>query len=187
MFHKSMGKLEKMQAIGDIISYFSPFNCRSKKSTKIQLGDNIWYFSPCVLFFPYRSCNNCSTSQMVNWREHIAIGKSNNIFPAGHNLFCDSICVFQLGDNIWHFFPLCLYFFPLGRAIIVLLSQMVYSGENIARGKSNHTMFHKIMGNSEKNAGNRGHNIIILPYYFNCHDKKSIKIQLVENIWYFFP
>ncbi len=30
----------------------------------------------------------------------------------------------------------------------------------MARGKSNHTMFKKIMGNLEKNAGNRGHNII---------------------------
>ena len=29
----------------------------------------------------------------------------------------------------------------------------------MARGKSNHTMFNKIMGNLEKNAGNRGHNI----------------------------
>ena len=43
MFHKIMGNLEKMQAIGDIISYFFPyyFNCRAKKSTKIRLGENI--------------------------------------------------------------------------------------------------------------------------------------------------
>jgi len=43
MFHKVMGNLEKMQAIGDIISYFFPyyFNCRAKKSTKIRLGENI--------------------------------------------------------------------------------------------------------------------------------------------------
>ena len=94
MFHKIMGNLEKMQAIGDIISYFLPyyFNCRAEKSTKIRLG------------------------------------------------------------------------------------------ENMARGKSNHVMFHKIMGNLEKNAGNRGHNIIFFPYYFNCHTKKSTKIQLGENI-----
>ena len=34
---------KKMQAIGDIISYFFPyyFNCRAKKSTKIRLGENI--------------------------------------------------------------------------------------------------------------------------------------------------
>jgi hypothetical protein len=37
---------KKMQAIGDIISYFhifSPyyFNCHAKKSTKVQLGENI--------------------------------------------------------------------------------------------------------------------------------------------------
>jgi hypothetical protein len=44
----------KMQAIGDIISYFSPYycNCRAKKSTKIRL---------CLYFFPIRPCNNCST------------------------------------------------------------------------------------------------------------------------------
>jgi hypothetical protein len=28
------------------------------------------------------------------------------------------------------------------------------------------TMFHKIMGNLEKNAGNRGHNIIFFPLLF---------------------
>ncbi len=33
----------------------------------------------------------------------------------------------------------------------------------MARGKSNLTMFHKIMGNWEKNAGDRGHNIIFFP------------------------
>jgi hypothetical protein len=36
---------EKMQALGDIILYFSPkpsiFICHTKKSTKIQLGENI--------------------------------------------------------------------------------------------------------------------------------------------------
>ena len=56
-------------------------------------------------------------------------------------------------------------FSPLGHAIIVL-SQTMYWGENMARGKSNHTMFHKIMGNLEKNAGHRGHNIIFFPLLF---------------------
>ena len=36
----------------------------------------------------------------------------------------------------------------------------------MARGKSNHTMFNKIMGKLEKNAGNRGHNIIFFPLLF---------------------
>ncbi len=36
----------------------------------------------------------------------------------------------------------------------------------MARGKSNHTIFNKIMGNLEKNAGNRGHNIIFFPLLF---------------------
>jgi hypothetical protein len=55
---------KKMQAIGDIISYFFPyyFNCHAKKCTKIQLGENIWYFfSQCLYFFPLRPCNNFST------------------------------------------------------------------------------------------------------------------------------
>ena len=39
----------------------------------------------------------------------------------------------------------------------------MYWGENMARGKSNHTMFNKIMGNLEKNAGNRVHNNIFSP------------------------
>ena len=41
------------------------------------------------------------------------------------------------------------------------------------------------MRNLEKNAGNRGHNIIFFSpmpkYYFNCHTKKSTKIKLGEN------
>ncbi len=45
--------------------------------------------------------------------------------------------------------PPRVFFSPLGHAIIVL-SQTMYGGENMARGKSNHTMFHKIMGNLEK-------------------------------------
>jgi hypothetical protein len=36
----------------------------------------------------------------------------------------------------------------------------------MARGKSNHTMFNEIMGNLEKNAGNRGHNLIFCPLLF---------------------
>ncbi len=109
MFHKIMGNLEKMQAIGDIISSF----------------------------FPYFFIVALKRAQLSKW------GKIYDIF---------SPCVF--------------IFSPLGHAIIVLLSQTVYWGENIARGKSNHTMFHEIMGNLEKNAGNRGHNIIFFPLLF---------------------
>ncbi len=38
---------------------------------------------------------------------------------------------------------ICDIFSPLGNAIIVL-SQTMYWGENMTRGKSNHTMFHKL-------------------------------------------
>jgi len=106
-----------MQAIGDIISYFFPyyFNCHAKKCTKIQLGENIWYFfSQCLYFFPLRPCNNCSTLTDCVLGENIARGKSNHIFPAEHNLFLWQYLswVFQLGENIWYFFSLCLYFSP---------------------------------------------------------------------------
>ncbi len=56
----------------------------------------------------------------------------------------------------------------------------------MARGKSNHTMFNKIMGNLEKNAGNRGHNIIFFPYYFNCYTKEH-KNPTVRKYMIFFP
>ena len=85
------------------------------------------------------------------------------------------------GKYMIFFSPSVFIFFPLGHAIIVL-SQTMYWGEKMARGKSNHTMFNKIMGNFEKNAGNREHNIIFFPYYFNCHAKKCKKIQVGENI-----
>jgi hypothetical protein len=63
------------------------------------------------------------------------------------------------------FFPHVFIFSPLGHAIIVL-SQTMYWGENMARGKSNHTMFNKIMGNLVKNAGHRGDNIIFFLLLF---------------------
>ncbi len=45
---------KKMQAIGDIISYFFPyyFKSRAIKSTKIQRGDIYDIFSPSVFIFP---------------------------------------------------------------------------------------------------------------------------------------
>jgi hypothetical protein len=53
------------------------------------------------------------------------------------------------GGKYMIFFPRVFIFSPLGHAIIVL-SQMMYWGENIARGKSNHTMFHKNYGKLSK-------------------------------------
>jgi hypothetical protein len=47
----------------------------------------------------------------------MARGISNNIFPAEHNLFSDSICIFQLGENILFFPPVSLFFSLLGHAI----------------------------------------------------------------------
>jgi hypothetical protein len=58
----------------------------------------------------------------------------------------------------------------------------VYWGENIARGKTNHTMFHKIMGNLEKMQAIGDIISYLFPFYFNCHAKKSTKIQLGEKI-----
>jgi hypothetical protein len=58
----------------------------------------------------------------------------------------------------------------------------MYWGENMAGGKSNHTMFHKIMGNLEKKQAIGDIISYFFPYYFNCHAKKCTKIQLGENI-----
>jgi hypothetical protein len=89
-----------------------------------------------IYFSPYYF--NCYTNraQKSNW------GKINDIF---------SPCVF--------------IFSPLDHAIIVL-SQTMYWGENMARGKSNHTMFHNVKGNLETNEGHRGQNIIFFPLLF---------------------
>ncbi len=124
MFHKIIANLEKMQAIGDIISYFFPyyFNCHSKKCTKIQLGENIWYFfSQCLNFSPLGHAIIFLLSQTVYWGENIASGKSNHIFPAEHNLFLYQYqsWVFQLGEKIWYFSPCffspCVFIFsPCG-------------------------------------------------------------------------
>jgi hypothetical protein len=101
-----------------------------------NLGKNAVKRGHNIIFFPYYFNYYTKRAQKSNW------GKIYDIF---------SPCVF--------------IFSPLGHAIIVL-SQTMYWGENMARGKSNHTMFHKIMGNLEKNAGNRGHNIIFFPLLF---------------------
>ncbi len=80
-----------MQAIADIISYFFPyyFNCRAKKSTKIQLGKNIWYFFPlCLYFFPL-----CLY-----------------FFPLGHAINCSTLTGGVLGENI---LSLCVNVYPL--------------------------------------------------------------------------
>ncbi len=103
------------------------FNCHTKKSTKIQLGKNKWYFFPlCLYFSPLRLCNNCST-----FTDGVLGGKygKREIKSYFSRFCCDSICVFQPGENIWYFFPLRLYFsscvfiFHLDHVIIVLLSQ----------------------------------------------------------------
>ena len=65
------------------------------------------------------------------------------------------------------FSPSVLIFSPLGHAIIFLLSQTVYWGENIARRKSNHIFPAE-------------HNLFLWQYL-------SWVFQLGENIWYFFP
>ena len=73
-----------MQAIGDIISYFSPyyFNCHAKKCTKIQLEENILYFfSQCLYFFPFRPCNNFSTLTDCVLGGKMQISEGGNKYP----------------------------------------------------------------------------------------------------------
>jgi hypothetical protein len=77
-----------------------------------------------------------------------------------------------IGDIISYFSPIILIV-ALKRAqksdwgkIYDIFSPCVFIFSPMARGKSNHTMFNKIIGNLEKNAGNRGHNIIFSPLLF---------------------
>ena len=118
-----------MQAIGEIISYFFSyyFNCHAKKCTKSNWGKIYDIFSPSVFIFsPLGHAIIVLLSQTVYWGENIARGKSNHIFPAEHNLFCDSIWAeyFNWGKiydifspsvfifaPVSLFFPLCLHFF----------------------------------------------------------------------------
>jgi hypothetical protein len=126
MFHKIMGNLEKMQAIGDIISYFFP------------------YFFIVVL----------KRAQLSNW------GKIYDIF---------SPCVF--------------IYSPLGHAIIVLLSQTPYWGGKIwHEGNQIIQCFIKLWETWKKMQAIGDIISYFFPYYFNCHTKKSTKIQLGENI-----
>jgi hypothetical protein len=124
-----------MQAIVDIISYFFLyyFNCHAKKSTKIQLCQ-------CLNFSPLGHAIIVLLSQTVHWGENIAREKSNHIFPAGHkSFFCDSTlsAYFNWGKHMIFFppvslfFPLCLYFFPLGHTINSSTFTGGVLGENI--------------------------------------------------------
>ncbi len=131
-----------MQAIGDIISYFFPyyFNCHTKKSTKIKLGKNKWYFFPlCLYFFPLRPRNNCSTFTTVYWGGKFRKREIKSYFSRWITIFfCDGICVFQLGENIWYLFPSVFIFSPcvlifslLGHAINCSTFTGGVLGENI--------------------------------------------------------
>jgi hypothetical protein len=94
-----------------------------------------------------------------------------NLKNAG-NIFTPIILIVTLkehknptGGKYMIFFPLCLYFFPLKPCNNCSFTDDV-RGENMARGKSNHTMFHNVTGNLVKNAGHRGHNIIFFLLLF---------------------
>ena len=90
MFHKIMGNLEKMPAIGDIISYFSPIILivTLKSAQKSNWGKIYDIFSPSVFIFsPLGHAIIFLLSQTVYWGENIARGTSNHIFRVEHNLF----------------------------------------------------------------------------------------------------
>ena len=87
-----------------------------------------------------------------------------------------------------------IFFFP-GKILIFVIqgSIYLYIGKRTRERKEKwqndrtETMFHKIMGNLEKKQAIGGIISYFFPYYFNCHAKKSTKIQRGENIWNFFP
>ncbi len=72
----------------------------------------IFFHTVSLFFSPLGHAIIVLLLQTVYWGENMARGKSNHIFPLDTIFFCDSICVFQLGENICVF--IC---FLLGHAI----------------------------------------------------------------------
>ena len=131
-----MGNLEKNAGNRGHNIIFFPllFKLLHLKSTKIQLGENIWYFfSQCLYFFPLRPCNNFSTLTDCVLGEKYCKREIKSYFSRWTQSFLWQYLswVFQLGENIWYFppclyispcvfifppvssfFPLCLHFFP---------------------------------------------------------------------------
>ena len=104
MFPKIMGNLEKKSRQEGTLYYIFPptiLIVTLKRAQKFNWGKIYDNFSPCVFLFSSLShAIIVLLLQTVYWGKNMARGKSNHIFPAGHNLFCDGICVFQLGENI---------------------------------------------------------------------------------------
>ncbi len=104
------------------------------------------FFPLCLYFFPHRPCNNCSTLTDGVLEENMARGKLKIIFfPLDTIFFCDSICAFLLGENIWYIFPRIndifspsVFFFPLRPINNCSTFTESVLGENMARGNSNH-------------------------------------------------
>ncbi len=117
MFHKIMGNLEKkMQVIGDIISYLSPyyFICNAKKSTKIQREENIWYFFPlCLYFFPLRPCNNCSTVTDGVLGRKYGNREIKSYFSRGTLSFFVTVFAYFNRGKIYDIFSPCVFFSPV--------------------------------------------------------------------------
>jgi hypothetical protein len=76
----------------------------------------------------------------------MARGKSNHIFPAGHNIFCVTVSACFNWGKIYDIFSPCVFifspcvfiFFLLGLAINCSTFTDGVLGENMARGKFNH-------------------------------------------------
>ncbi len=97
------------------------------------------FFPLCLYFFPRRPCNNCSTFTDSVLGENMARGKSNNMFPTGHNLSLWQYLHISTGGKYMifsplclYFFPLCLYFFLLGHAINCSTFTRGVLGENMS-------------------------------------------------------
>ncbi len=143
-----MGNLEKNAGHRGHNIIFFPYylNFHAKKCTKIQLGENIWYFiSQCLYFFPLRPCNNFSTlTDCVLGGKIMQEGNQIIFFPLNTIFFCENFWAeyFNWG-KIYDIFSPCLYFSPCvlffppvssffpsyAMQLIVLLSQVVYWGK----------------------------------------------------------
>ena len=91
------------------------------KSTKIQLGENIWYFFPlCLYFFPLRPCNNCSFTDDVLGGKYCK-REIKSYFSRWTQSFFVTISELSISTGgkymiffppLSWFLPLCLYFSP---------------------------------------------------------------------------
>ncbi len=90
-----------------------------KRAQKSNWGEINDIFSPCVFIFtPLGHAIIVLLSQTLSWGGNMARGKSDHIFPAGHNLFFVTVSAYSNWGKIYDIFSPCVFIFSLlGHAI----------------------------------------------------------------------